>query len=292
MQAQGGSVGVRSEPGRGSVFHIVLGRRPGAPPLTTDAAAAAHLLAVESAPEGRAPLAQALREAGYRVDVVSHSDEAVMRAHRTPYGAIVLDLLLTDAAGLGVLEGIRRDGATRRAPVVAVSMAAGPLHAARFAIADVLGKPIRGAEVAEALGRLPAPVGRRLRVMVVDDDPTALDLMRATLARLDAEVACVAGGREALAALDTVRPDAIVLDLMMPGFDGFEVLDALHRLPGWRDTPVFVWTAMILSDDEYERLAVSARAILGKGGGALTALLDALRRWRPPMAVLPDREAS
>jgi CheY-like chemotaxis protein len=68
---------------------------------------------------------------------------------------------------------------------------------------------------------------------------------------------------------------------MMPGFDGFAVLDALHRMPRWRDTPVFIWTSMILSDEDYLSLSRSARAILSKGGGGLGDMLDDLRRWRP-----------
>jgi CheY-like chemotaxis protein len=176
-------------------------------------------------------------------------------------------------------------------------MAAEPGNPARFAIADVLCKPIRTTEIMAAMARLRLPDAhqayrtRRPRVMVVDDDPLALDLMRATLAGIGIDALCLAGGREALRELDSLRPDAIILDLMMPEFDGFAVLDALHQLPAWRDTPVFIWTSMILTDAEYESLATSARAIVSKGGGALSAMLDGLRRWRPPVAVLPDGAA-
>jgi gamma-glutamyltranspeptidase len=57
----------------------------------------------------------------------------------------------------------------------------------------------------------------------------------------------------------------------------------LQRLPACRHTPVFIWTSMILTDDEYAGLARSAEAILRKGGGAFDAMLEALRRWRPPV---------
>ncbi len=73
----------------------------------------------------------------------------------------------------------------------------------------------------------------------------------------------------------------------MPEFDGFAVLDALQQMPAWRDTPVFVWTGMALSEADYSGLAHSARTILRKRGGSLHAAVDALRRWQPSAALRP-----
>ena len=98
----------------------------------------------------------------------------------------------------------------------------------------------------------------------------------------------VLDGRDALRDIEQHRPDAIILDLMMPGFDGFAVLDALGRMPAWRDTPVFIWTSMLLAEHEYASLAASARAILSKGGGSLQPMLTSLRRWRPPIETLQN----
>ena len=130
----------------------------------------------------------------------------------------------------------------------------------------------------------------RTKVMVIDDDPLALALMREVLEGVGIDVVCLRDGREALRDIEQHRPDAIVLDLTMPEFDGFKVLDALGRLPNWRDTPVFIWTSMVLTDDEYAGLALSARAVLRKGGGALQAMLDKLRRGHAP-AVPPPVQA-
>jgi PAS domain S-box-containing protein len=290
VEGQGGRVGVRSEPGSGSVFHLVLARNPAATPgpapqaLTLDG----RLLVIEDDAHEHLRIARPLREAGFSVDAAATGKEALALASHVAYAAITLDLLLPDQQGLGVLDRIRRDGPSQGAPVLGVSMAAEPDKPARFSIADVLGKPIRTQEIVTAMARLHMPHAGRPRVMVVDDDPLALDLMRATLADIGIDALCLAGGREALRELDNLRPDAIILDLMMPEFDGFEVLDALLGLPAWRDTPVFIWTSMLLTDAEYTSLARSARAIVSKGGGALPALLDGLRRWRPPLAELPD----
>jgi CheY-like chemotaxis protein len=143
--------------------------------------------------------------------------------------------------------------------------------------------------LAMAAWRWPEP--HRAKVMVIDDDPMALDLMRATLMGIGIDAICLQDGRQALSQMDQHRPDAIILDLMMPEFDGFAVLDALRHLPSWQSTPVFIWTSMILTEDEYASLARSAQAILSKGGGALAAMLDDLRRWRPLVAQSMDGDA-
>ncbi len=155
---------------------------------------------------------------------------------------------------------------------------------AGFAIADVLAKPIRSDEVVAAMARLPSPRHRARRVMVVDDDPLALDLMRATLAALGIEALCLAGGREALDTIEQARPDALVLDLLMPGLDGFATLDALRRRPHGAALPVYIWTSLLLTEAEYTMLSRSAQAILGKGGGRLEHVLDELAHWRPAAA--------
>ncbi|RZL11918.1 MAG: PAS domain S-box protein [Rubrivivax sp.] len=285
VQAQGGSVGVRSTPGQGSVFHLVLPRlhRPDAGPADTPARA----LVIE--PEGlaRTGLVAALNAAGFEVDTASTGHEALAQAcGQQHYDALTLDLLLPDQRGLGVLAGIRSQGPNHGSPVVGVAMSVDD-GAAAFAIADVLTKPIRSDEVAAAMARFLQDRGRSARVMVIDDDPVSLDLMRATLATLGIEGQCFTDPMRALLELEHHRPDAIILDLMMPVIDGFEVLDALNARADWSDIPVFVWTSMILTEEEYDRLARSARIILGKGGGALAGLLDQWRHWRPAPSPQP-----
>ena len=175
------------------------------------------------------------------------------------------------------------NSASAASPVLALTMS-GQQGAASFAIADVLSKPIRADEVVAAMATLPRLPGGRGTVMVVDDDPMARELMRATLQALGLQVVALPDGASALAEIAQHAPDALVLDLMMPGMDGFAVLDALRAQPRWRELPVFIWTSLLLTDDEVAQLGRSAQAILGKGGGALDDLLQALRRWRAPVA--------
>ncbi len=298
VQAQGGSVGVRSTPGAGSVFHLMLRRvseaQAALPNAVTPPTAAvvpgrsAHrFLVIEVDADDQSQVVGALTGAGFLVDTASTGEQALLRAAGTAYDAITLNLVMPDRAGLGVLASIRNAGPNRASPVVGMTMPASADSAAAFSIADVLCKPIRTDEIVSAMTRLRVEAPARTKVMVIDDDPLALDLMRDTLKDIGIDSVCVLDGRDALRDIEQHRPDAIILDLMMPGFDGFAVLDALGRMPAWRETPVFIWTSMLLAEHEYASLAASARAILNKGGGALEPMLLSLRRWCPPMEVLP-----
>jgi PAS domain S-box-containing protein len=286
VQAQGGSVGVRSALGVGSVFHLILSRAPSVPEPSGH-----RLLVIEDDHDVQAQLVQALLDAGFQVDAASTAAQALTRAQDRAYDAITLDLVLPDQRGLDVLASIRNRGLSHTSPVVGMTMSTQAGSAATFAIANVLCKPIRSDEVVLAMAAWRWPEPHRAKVMVIDDDPMALDLMRATLMGIGIDAICLQDGRQALSQMDQHRPDAIILDLMMPEFDGFAVLDALRHLPSWQSTPVFIWTSMILTEDEYASLARSAQAILSKGGGALAAMLDDLRRWRPLVAQSMDGDA-
>jgi CheY-like chemotaxis protein len=169
-----------------------------------------------------------------------------------------------------------------------MTMPADPARSATFAIANILSKPIRSDEITSAMGRFKLQGAGRATVMVIDDEQLSLDLMSSTLTSIGIDAICFQDGRMALQEIDRHQPVALVLDLMMPEFDGFQVLDALQRMPTWKDLPVFIWTSMLLTDEECAILARSARAILIKGGGALEGVLESLRRWRLP--VVPGTE--
>jgi len=225
----------------------------------------------------QARLVHALIEAGFWVDTASTGQQAVDRALGDRYDGIALDMRLSDGRGLGVLAQMRNQGTA--SPVVGMSMPIDAGGSASFAIADVLAKPIRADEVIAAMRRLGLPSAGR-SVMVIDDDPQALDLMQAMLKGIGLDATCLTDGAQALRDIDEHSPCAIILDLMMPNISGFEVLDRLRRLPDWRDTPVLIWTSMILTDEEFTELSRSAQAIVGKGGGSLDVTLAALKRWR------------
>jgi len=91
-----------------------------------------------------------------------------------------------------------------------------------------------------------------LHVLVVDDDAHSLALVARVLESHGLEVEKATGGVEALAALDRRRPDVIVLDIMMPGLNGAEVLDRVKSSPRFASIPVIMLTAR---DDDADLIA-------------------------------------
>ena len=115
------------------------------------------------------------------------------------------------------------------------------------------------------------------RVLVVDDDPHIRELLRLTLGREGFRVAEARDGREALASLEHETADLVVLDLMMPAMDGFELCRELREAG---DIPILMLTARATTRDKVDGLARGADDYLTKPFEAaeLTARIRALLR--------------
>jgi PAS domain S-box-containing protein len=288
VQAQGGHVGVRSALGQGSVFHAVLNRVHG-----TDAARRARaqqhghgsqdlrVLVVDGDQAVQAGLSQALADDGFHVDCAASAAQAMAHAQTATYHALTLGLRLPDRPGLGVLDSLRRVGPNRDLPVIGITLPTTHGDAACFALTDLFAKPLHVDHVVAAMARwrwrTPAPA----RVLLIDDDAAARELMRGTLEGIGIDVVLAGDARPALRDLDRVRPDAIVTALVMPGFDGLATLHALRQMSAWRETPVYLWTGQALGDADIDGLQATASALQDIGGAGLAEMADQLRRWRP-----------
>jgi len=102
------------------------------------------------------------------------------------------------------------------------------------------------------------------RVLVIDDEPDVRWLLRLSLERVGHEVLLAEDGLRGVAMAQRQRPDAIVLDLMMPVMDGYGVLDALAKDGRTSSLPVLVLTAKAIPEEEDRVTKAGARRFLTK----------------------------
>ncbi|MGE5220075.1 MAG: response regulator, partial [Chloroflexota bacterium] len=286
VEAQGGRVGARSTLGRGSLFFAILPKR-GAPSekgrgeepsAIVNPDYGPQLLVVEDDKEDLRWLHQTLAQAGYVIDSATSGAEAIAKTQRAHYDAILLDLILPDALGWDVLNVIRKEELNRDAPVIVVTVVSEKSAAKSFALQDYLPKPVTAAALLSALRRAGIIAdGAGKKILVVDDDPNALKLASAALESSGYQASCHSNAESALESAAKSILDAVILDLLMPGMDGFEFLERLRKIANCRETPVIIWTAKELTTAERERLKRSASSIAVKGGGGIDAVLRELR---------------
>jgi CheY-like chemotaxis protein len=113
---------------------------------------------------------------------------------------------------------------------------------------------------------VPVPSDEDSSILLVDDDPRALDLLQEALRSAGYEVQCVRSGARALEVLANKVVGAILLDLLMPGMDGFQVIRHVRQEPALKDLPILVMTAKSLSREEIALLSRETQGLLQKDG--------------------------
>src|SRR5262249_11599625 len=164
-----------------------------------------------------------------------------------------------------VLREMKRDPALASIPVIVITMTDDRSLAYSLGASDFVRKPIDRERLAAVLKRFEED-GRAGSVLIVDDDPAVRELMSRSLAAAGWAVADAANGRMALERLEQASPDLILLDLLMPEMDGFELLARLQQKEAWSRIPVVVVTARDLTPEMLLRLGANVRKVFHKGG--------------------------
>jgi signal transduction histidine kinase/CheY-like chemotaxis protein len=280
----GGEVVVVSEPGKGSCFTIELpeaARRDGDEAVRTyptDEDVAPSVLVIDDERAVHELLGRELGACGYRVVHAYGGQEGLRLAREVRPDAITLDIIMPGTDGWAVLRSLKADPALRAIPVVLVTILGDREMGFALGAAEYLTKPVDLEVLTNALGCRRAAGSGRLQILVVEDDAVMRAMLRRTLEKAGWSVNEAADGREGLASLERSRPAVVLLDLMMPGMDGFGLLETMQRNTAWRDIPVVVVTAKDLDREEATRLGKHVEKILQKGAYNRDELLDVIRR--------------
>ena len=268
-ELHGGSVAVESGVGEGSRFTVWLPVRPagaaragtpvpGVPVMTAEPSTTARTALVVEDDYKSAELIRVQLEAeGFEVLHAASGEAALILAVQQPLALITLDILLPGMDGWEFLDRARQLPTLGAVPVVITSILADQKNSFALGAAAVIQKPVARQELYETLvnlGLFPRVAGRRLRILVVDDDPKAVDVMALGVLGLASTVLRAYGGSEAIDVARKELPDLIVLDLMMPDVNGFDVVAALQESPETSRLPVLVVTAKSITDEDRQQL--------------------------------------
>ncbi|HMI91039.1 MAG TPA: response regulator, partial [Polyangiales bacterium] len=310
----GGELSLRSEPGRGSTFRLVLPVRyvapPDAQPARTLPPPARRLAApirlqppapmptvqpaspVSDDRERATPGARAIlvieddvafaqilvglvRELDFHALVAHSAEEGLAMVERFKPSAIVLDVSLPDRSGLSVLDTLKHEPATRHIPVHMLSVSDYAMTALAMGAAGYAIKPVQREQIISALQRLESQLTRELRrVLVVEDDEVHRDSTCRLLAADDVETVAVGSAVEALEQLRSSTFDCMVLDLTLPDRTGFDLLEEMSQQGTHSFPPVIVYTGRSLSREEEQSLRRFSSSIIIKGARSPERLLD------------------
>jgi CheY-like chemotaxis protein len=276
----GGDVSVETEFGVGSSFKMRLPRTivnaESDAASTREDAPRATVLVIDDERATRDLLGDALAREGYRVVTAPGGRNGLRLAKETKPDAVILDVIMPDVDGWTVLRSLKSDPELCEVPVILVTVLGDREMGIALGAAEHISKPIDPPELLRTLDRVCRGV-ERPQVLVVDDDPATRDVLRRTLSKEGWLVREATNGQEGLAELAKARPAVMLLDLMMPEMNGFEVLRNVREDTDLHDLPVVVITSKDLTMDELAWLRGKALQVFQKGTYGRAELLASLR---------------
>jgi two-component system NtrC family sensor kinase len=258
------------------------------------------ILVVDDSLTVRMDLSEALIAAGFQVTAVGTLAQARQTLAEQRYFLLILDVLLPDGDGVEFMQELHADPDTRRMRVMLLSAEAevhDRVRGLQTAADDYVGKPYALQYViARAAQFQPAAIAVKARVgatvLLIDDSDTYRQTIKTFLESQGYQVITASSGEEALPLAARLRPDAVVVDGMLPGMRGEEVIRRLNLEPSLRAVPCVMLTGAEEVGDELAALEAGADAYVRKSADLeiLAARLGALLRATSARLDRPDVE--
>ncbi|MFW5986059.1 MAG: response regulator, partial [Halanaerobiales bacterium] len=208
-----------------------------------------------------------LRELGYDTLRASDGREGLDLAfeHCDNLDLITLDLMLPEYEGWEILHELSQKHRTSEIPVIIISVLPEREKGLALGAFNYLYKPLSREKLQSVADKIKKIGGKKTAALLaIDDEPLALEIIEEVLGGEGFKVNKAYSGKEGLKKASALEPDAILLDLMMPGMDGFEVINELKADPELREIPIIIVTAKVLTVEDKKRLTDRVYLIANK----------------------------
>lgn len=291
-QMMGGSIEVSSTLGAGTTFTVLLPKAIQQPEIPNkvhdstsppDAPAVGTVLVVDDDPISRDLIQRTLSRQGLHVEVAGSGDQALRLAKQLRPDAITLDVIMPGMDGWAVLSALKADPELAEIPVILLSFVGNKSLGFALGASDYLTKPVDGKRLAALLNKYRrdqdgvASNNVTCQILIVEDDVATREILRCVLETQGWAVTEADSGRAALDRLKVARPHLILLDLMLPEMDGFELIGELRKSHSGDPIPIVVITGKNLTPAESQQLNGYVERVLQKGVYSCDTLLRDVR---------------
>jgi two-component system, OmpR family, response regulator VicR len=119
-----------------------------------------------------------------------------------------------------------------------------------------------------------------MKVLIIDDDKFLCTMLESALRQENYDVAVTHDGDDGVTKLLSWKPDAIILDIILPKKDGFEVLDTIKNSSQTKNIPVFIFSSLSQEQEKKEMVRLGARGYFSKGTETVHHLVEAINKLR------------
>ncbi len=283
-QMMGGHIEVRSEKGVGTTFivEIPIMEVQGAPESDSSIFRLKELqaeqgnrsiLIIDDDQMTRNIIAHYLMQAGMSIELTSNGEDGIKLAKRLKPAAIILDIFMPSMDGWEVLQALKEDEELSEIPVILATV--DDLKQRGFALgaSDYLHKPIKRDMLIKTVKKY-NPTSDHLDILVVEDNEQMRDTIKALINVGNISIREASNGREALDLITYSTPDLILLDLMMPEMNGFELVENLKSHNRWKSIPIIVISAIDLTNSDRQKLSGAVKKFIQKTKINRKQLLD------------------
>lgn len=293
VEMHGGNIWFESEEGKGSTFYFALPIKETAEKPkpkeadsrprsleTTREKNAKTILVVEDDRMAAHLLTVYLKNAGYDVIVAVDGEEAIKKAKEVHPFMITLDIMLPKVDGWDVLSELKNSQDTADIPVIIVSIVDNKELGYSLGAAECLMKPINREKLISTVNAcIPGERNKdtSIKILIVDDDEKAVKYIGAVLDNEGFHVLKAYSGEAGINLAINSNPDLIILDLLMPGVNGFDVVEKLRVHPTAKKIPIIICSAKDITPEDKKELNGNILVIVQKGRHTKDDLLVAIK---------------